>query len=250
MAKIETTAADLQWKSNMILSGDTTTEWSDSNYPSAKAVADKLSTAASGYPSESVIMTHKELASSETSSAANPNVLLGLPGTWTLVDKAFKNATITFGTDPTMTGSVAGASTYIYSEVVTYTDHSLLLQLDIQVRSSSTVTAGVGVDPVKLATLPVGNSGNYGITKLSPGIVKNIAFATPDALTASSVICYSIDESGNVWLNDILNDGTGTGNATRQLTGGTHIYINTVIPVQYTDMRDIRCDKFYWKRTA
>lgn len=251
MAKIETSAADLQWKSNMIKTGASDADWaSDSKYPSAKAVTDKLSATASGYPIGSVIMTHKELAASETSSSANPAVLLGLPGNWILIDKAFKNATITFGTDPSLTGSVAGSKTYISSEIITRIDHSLLLQLDIQVRGSSTITAGVGVDPVMLASLPISNSGNYGVTKLSPGIAKNIAFATPDALTASSVICYSIDESGDLWINDILNDGAGSGNATRELKSGTHIYINTVIPIPHTDMIDSVCDKFYWKRIA
>ena len=245
MAKLNASVTEIQLTTNMINSQAAPADWNtDDKYPSAKAVLNKA------YPIGSVILTHKELASEETSSAANPAVLLGLPGTWTLIDKAFKNNTITFGTDPSTTGSVAGSSTSINSEVVTYTDHSLLLQLDIQVRSSSTLTAGLGVEPAKLATLPIGNYGNYGVTRFSPGIVKNIAFATPDALTASSVVCYSIDVSGNVWLNDILNDGTGSGNATRELKGGAHIYINTVIPIPHTDMRDIRCDKFYWKRTA
>ncbi len=267
MAQLNATKDQIQLTTNMLKAGASTEDWtaegSDDKYPSANAVAtlvtnttnaiiEACENASSGteYPVESIIMTHKELAANETSAAANPAVLLGLPGTWTLIDKAFKNNTITFGTDPSTTGSVAGSGTYINSEIVTYTDHSLLLQLDIQVRSSSTITAGWGVDPVLLATLPIGNYGNYGITKFSPGIVKNVAFVMPEALTASSVICYSIDNSGKLWLNDILNDGTGSGNATRELKGGTHIYINTIIPIPHTNMKDDRCDKFYWKRTA
>ncbi len=183
-----------------------------------------------------------------TAQSANPTTTLG--GTWTLVDKEFKNATITLGTDPSTPTSVAGPATSISSETIIYNDHSILLRLDIQVRSSSTITTGIGQDPVLLADLSIGNYGNYGVTRLSSGIVKDIAFATPNDTTASSVICYSIDEEGNLWLNDILNAGAGTGTVTRKLSGGTHIYINTVIPIPYTDMKDSYCDKFYWKRTA
>lgn len=252
MAQLNASASQIQLTTNMITSGDTSTTWSDTKYPSAKAVADKIATITpvTTYPIGSVIMTHKELTTSETSAAANPATLLGLPGNWILIDKTFKSASVTLGKDPSTPTSTAGSTTSIVSETITYNDHSLLLQMDIQVRSSSTITAGIGQDPVLLASLSISNYGNYGVTKLSPGIVHNIAFATPSDLKASSVICYSIDGEGKLLLNDILNDGTGSGNASRQLAGGTHIYINTVIPTSYTDMKDTYCDKFYWKRVS
>jgi hypothetical protein len=260
MAKLDFAANQIQSTTNMLKYPTQASEWTNDKYPSAQAVADLVTTTtaqiieacenASGsaeYPIGSVIIMGSD---SQSSSGASINPNGKLSGTWIQIDKEFKSTSITLGKDPSTPTSTPGSSTSIGSETIFYNDHSLLLQLDIQVRSSSTITAGIGQDPVLLASLSIGTYGNYGVTKLSSSVANNIAFATPSDLKASSVICYSIDSEGKLWLNDILNDGTGTGNATRQLAGGTHIYINTVIPVPYTDMKDNYCDKFYWKRTA
>ena len=248
MAKLNAPVTDIQLKSNMIITGASNADWaSDSKYPSAKAVTDKLGATASGHPVGSVIMTRRELASGETSAVANPAALLGLPGTWVLIDKAFRNTSVTLGKDPSTPTSVAASGLSVASEVIIYNDHSLLLQLELQVNNSSTITVTPGQNPVSLASLSLSR---YGVSRLSSQVVSAVAFATSPDLTASSVIRYSINNGGELWLNDILNDGSGTGNTTRKLAGGTRVYINTVIPVPYTDMRDDYCDKFYWQRIA
>ena len=240
MAKIETTAADLQWKSNMIKTGASATDWaSDSKYPSAKAVNDKFSATASGHPIGSVIMTHKELATGETSEVANPATLLGLPGTWTLIDKAFKNGTSVIG-GPTVQFSPTTNNFSLSVETAVRNDHTLLLQLGLSVGTTTSVPSGQST--LTMANL---NLSRYGVYGLSYNPTNSIAFAT-NSSNASSAVCYWLNGNGELSLRDVITGG----NNAHALNTGAYIYINVAIPIPHGDMIDSFCDKFYWKRTA
>jgi hypothetical protein len=82
MAQLNTTVENIQLKENMIIAGAAATAWeSDSKYPSAKAVADKISAIAPGkieHPVGSVLIT---------STNTNPSASVG--GTWELIDKEY-----------------------------------------------------------------------------------------------------------------------------------------------------------------
>lgn len=255
MAKIETTAGDLQWKSNMIKEPNILTSWNtDEKYPSAKAVAAMIAentnqiieacenaSGSTEYPIGSVIMTHKELATGETSAGANPATLLGLPGTWTLIDKEFKSSVSGIG-GPGNEVSPTGAGFYLSGETAIRTDHTILLQIGVSVSTSSGITAKPNVEAITMATL---NLSRYGISGLERGTGNEIAFAT-DTNGTSGAICYYITKEGVLTLYDVLG---GAGN--RKLNNNTFMYINTVIPIiDHTLMIDSFCDKFYWKRTA
>jgi hypothetical protein len=255
MARLNAAVTDIQLKSNMIDSQASAATWdTDSKYPSAKAVTNLVTTTTSAiieacenasgkveYPVGSVIMTHKELATGETSAAANPATLLGLPGTWTLIDKEFKSSVSGIG-GPGNEVSPTGAGFYLSGETAIRTDHTILLQIGVSVSTSSGITAKPNVEAITMATL---NLSRYGISGLERGTGNEIAFAT-DTNGTSGAICYYITKEGVLTLYDVLG---GAGN--RKLNNNTFMYINTVIPIiDHTLMIDSFCDKFYWKRTA
>ena len=241
MAQLNATVNDIQLKTNMIKTGASDTDWaSDSKYPSAKAVADKLATAASGYPIGSVIITHKELASGETSAVANPATMLGLPGTWTLIDKEFKYGSTEIGPPISFSPSESGIS--ISGETAIRTDHSLLIKLGVA--SSNDITISTTQTSVLLVSL---NLPRLGVSQLSSISNSGIAFASStNASAAGAVVYYDIRSDGKVYLNDVINGGTNT----LTLKKNTYMYINAIIPINHTHMIDSFCDKFYWKRIA
>lgn len=249
MAKLDFAASKIQSTTNMIKSGDTVSWDTDALYPSSKAVVAKITEMTAGasgnaeFPVGSIIIMGPDPANPYSTN--DPSSKLG--GKWTLVDKTFKTATSTMGSDPSTPTSTAASGFSIQEEVVIRNDHSLLLQLKINVNSSNTVTLTPG-QPIHLATLTVNN---YGLTGGSSGsnlslpIINATAFASSPSTTASSIIRYSIATDRRVLLNDIVTGDV----ATRRLEAGSSIYINVTIPVPYTDMKNDFCDKFYWQRT-
>ena len=228
MAQLNATVDKIQLTTNMITSGDTTTEWSDTKYPSAKAVANKLSTAASSYPIGSVIMTHKELSTGETSAAANPAMLLGLPGTWTLIDKEFINKSDSITS--LWTANRASASGYI-----SWADHAICLKMWL-VTDGNPLSAGNAIGNIDLT--------KAGVTSLSFSTEGGVAFATSGTTnTTSYIIKYKLDGGGYLSLDDIYDE-------TVAAIAGATIHIQTIIPISWGSMLDKACDKFYWKRTA
>lgn len=259
MAKLDIAASQIQSTINMLKYDDNltaeawTAEGSNDKYPSAQAVANLVTTttsaiieaceSASGsieYPVGSVIMTQKDLATGETSTVANPATLLGLPGTWTLIDKAFKNGSSVIGPPDSFSPTSNGFS--FSQETAVRNDHSIFLQLGLSVGSAASVPSGQ-----TLLTMANLNVQRYGVYGFSYAPRNNMAFAvSSSSSTTSSVICYWLDGSGVLSLRDVLNGGTNT----HTLGSGAYIYINTVILVPHGDMIDSFCDKFYWKRTA
>lgn len=240
--ELNATVDQIQLTTNMIKSTDLTKDWTaDDKYPSARVVANLVTENASGkveYPIGSVVMTQKDLATGETSALANPATLLGLPGTWTLIDKAFKSGTSVIG-GPSIQFSPAVNGFSFSVETAVRNDHTLLLQLGLSAGANTSVPTGQ-----TLLTMANLNLSRYGVYGLSYSPTNNIAFAVSN--NASSAICYWISGSGELSLRDVITGGTNT----HALSSGSYIYINVAIPVPYGDMIDSFCDKFYWKRTA
>lgn len=244
MAKLNAAVNEIQLTTNMINSQSAAADWdTDAKYPSAKAVAQAITTATSAitcnveYPIGSVIMVHKELSAGETYEATNPAATFG--GTWTLVDKAFKNGTSTIG-GPNVQFSPTANNFNLSLETAIRNDHTLLLQLGVSVGSTTSVPSGQS--NLTMANLTLARYGVYG---LSHNPTNGIAFAT-HASNASSVINYWISGNGELSLRDVVTGGSST----HALNTGSYIYINVAIPIPHGDMIDSFCDKFYWKRTA
>ena len=230
MAQLNAPVSDIQLKSNMIIQGASATDWaSDSKYPSAKAVADKFSATVSGHPVGSVIMTQKELATGETSAVANPATLLGLPGTWTLIDKEFINrsADIT----PLWTGAQATASGSI-----SWADHSICLKMWLST-DQNPLSPGNRIGTIDLT--------KAGVTSFSFSDEGGVAFAVNSTGTTSVsyVIKYKLDGGGQLSLDRIYDQ-------TVAAFSSSVIHIQTIVPISWGSMLDSACDKFYWKRTA
>ena len=233
MANLETTVENLQWRSDMITSAAADADWNtDSKYPSAKAVADKISKIAPGkieHPIESVLIT---------STNTNPGTTVG--GTWTLIDKEYKAAVgANVYWDPAMNGSIPSAET---SGFVTRTDHLIHLyaQITTKIAISTTTTS------YTLGSFDHDMIGGAQNTPISFGYSDtNFANAvyTNGSSTESCMIRYGFSWDGGFTVYDIFNTN-------KQLPANTLIYLNTSIKMYHEYMGDSFCDKFYWKRIA
>jgi hypothetical protein len=213
MPKLNTTIDNLEWRSNKIISTNSTSPdtWTDAQYPSAKTLLNVA------HPVGSILAT---------GSNTNPSTYLG--GTWTLVDKAFKG-TFTY-IDPA-TWAATSATLHETSNVLLI-DHIINLRIYVKLTVAAAET-DIVLGKVDLTP--------YGITSLSSAVYRQPAISESGNCTA----CYTLSTDGTITLNDVLNvDGT------HAAAVGTDFIFNIVFPVGYDRMIDDFCDKFYWKRTA
>jgi hypothetical protein len=211
MPKLNTTIDNIELKSNKVVSTSNPSTWTDTQYPSAKALLDIA------HPVGSLFAT-----------AVNENPASKLGGTWELVDKAFK------GTFMLMNASdwTATNATLHETSNVLLIDHILNLRIYVNLTKAATET------DILLGKL---NLASYGVTSLSSAVYRQPAVSESGNCTA----CYTLSTDGSITLCDVLNiDGTHTAAA------GTDFIFNVVFPVGYDRMQDNFCDKFYWKRTA
>jgi hypothetical protein len=240
MAKLDTTVENIQLKSNMLTSGKladlTTSEakeaaWTDAAYPSAKAVADKIS--AFNLPIGSVLIT-----STNTSPATN------VGGTWALIDKEYSSVA-----DPRVseywTPNKNGTTDADAAGFVIRTNH--LIDLTLQI-TTKTVVSVPNNSQITLGTINHSKIGaGDGIGQLLNFNYIGVSFAnavyTNNSTTESCIIKCSLGSQGEFSISDIYNTN-------RQLPVGTTIYVNVSVPMRMNDMSDSFCNKFYWKRTA
>lgn len=238
MAKLDTTVGNIQRVSNMIKHDDTTTPWDDNTYPSALAVLEKIDGTIPDkfeHPVGSIVITSNYYA--ETDSK-HPNNTLG--GKWVLIDKSFKYGITDIGPPLSFSQSPSGIS--ISGETAIRTDHSLLIKLGVA--SANDITISTSQSSVLLVSLDLPR---LGVNQLSSASTRGIAFASStNASAAGAVIYYNIQKDGKVYLNDVVNGGSST----LTLKKNMYMYINAIIPMNYTDMMDEFCDKFYWKRES
>lgn len=223
MPKLNTTIDNLEWKSNKVIGAVPSAEWTDAQYPSAKTLYNAYNTLLSNiYPIGSILTT---------ATKTNPAATLG--GTWTLVDKAFKNTYINLNSDH---WTKANANIFGYSSIM-LNDHVISLRLGLETTKAITA-ADVNNTALTLGTL---NVSALGISTISQTVYNAVAFSD----SGQSTICYKVSGNGQIDIFDVLNaDGTHT------MPAASSFYIYLVQPINHDAMQDDFCDKFYWKRTA
>ena len=214
MPKLNTTIDNLEWKSNKILSTNTSSPntWTDTQYPSAKTLLNIA------HPVGSVITT-----------TTNQDPAEKLGGTWELIDKAFKG---TFMYIPNTSWTADKASLHETSNVLLI-DHMINLRIYVNLLADLSSDSDIVLGKLDLTTC--------GLTSLSSAVYRQPAVSDSGNCTA----CYTLTTDGTITLNDILNI-----NDTHSAAYGSDFIFNILFPVGYDRMLDNFCDKFYWKRTA
>ena len=238
MAQLNTTVGNIQLKSDMLTSNKlaemTTDEtkaaaWTDSTYPSAKAVADKINKIE--HPVGSVLIT---------STNVSPATSIG--GEWSLIDKEYKNdyrATYNFsGWTPATTN---GATLELSSRGgFIWNGHSLFIQIVLVAPSTVELNSGAVLGTISRPSCGIKENGTF---YLCPE--NGIALVSTD--DSNYTISYDFYYDGKITFKSILSS---SGTARTTLPKGAKIYIDAPIQVLTSDMLDNFCDKFYWKRTA
>lgn len=237
MARIETTAGDLQWKSNMITSAAGASEWdTDAKYPSALAVKNAIVASAgaavcdAANPIGSVVIT---------STNTNPGSTLG--GKWSLIDKEYKNdyrATYNFsGWTPNTTN---GATLELSSRGgFIWNGHSLFIQIVLVTPDNVELSSGAVLGTISRPSCGIKENGTF---YLCPENGIALVSTTDSNYTMS----YDFYYDGKITFKSIVSS---SGTARTTLPKGAKIYIDVPIQVVTNDMLDSFCDKFYWKRT-
>lgn len=263
MAKLETTADNLQWKSNMIISKENSAELTvadldtDGKYLSAKATAQVISNAINAggggapincddiNPIGSVIIT---------STNTNPGLSLG--GTWELFDKEYKTSkdrmlSVDYALGGLKAWEETNYSATIYSGYAAKSGHDIRLNLVLTTRSA--ITGGSALGNRTFGKL---HSDALGFTSFDPFNYQltedRFAHATNDVGTEFYMIRYIIGSAGEVIFTHVYDKiGAQTGApAGGTLPANAKVYINTDLQINAANMLDSFCDKFYWKRTA
>lgn len=234
MAQLKASVNQIQLTTNMIISGDTTTPWTDAYYPSAKAVMDKLGSSTPGagtdFPIGSILIT---------STNENPSSKVG--GTWELVDKEYKNATDFInsgwsGWTMAMTGSnPTGAEPGGW---IARADHTLCLKLYFTTLAEIDGSAASIYHKLGDLSRPLSGVSEGGFP-----------------LTSHYGMAYAVDASKNSYLVGYQLDGSGTLTITsiydkKKLPAQSQIQLHLLLTMSASTMLDSACDKFYWKRTA
>jgi hypothetical protein len=223
MPKLNTTVDNIELKTNRVTGTVPSASWTDTQYPSAKALYSAYSKLVNiAHPIGSLLIT---------STNTNPAATLG--GTWILVDKAFKDTYITLdSTYWTKSADAALNSSIINASHVMLSDHTISIRLNIK------PTVALSDTETYLGKL---NFPSCGITALKHAIMYNVAISEGGNCT----VCYRLDTDGTVSVWDVLNvSGAHT------MASGSSFYIHAALPVHHDEMLDDFCDKFYWKRTA
>jgi hypothetical protein len=221
MPKLNTTIDNLELKSNKVIDRIPSADWTDAQYPSAKALYHAYS--------QSVDIAHPVGSLMITTTNTNPATTVG--GTWVLIDKSFKAANIDLTLTPAAYWTALNATLGPCSSVL-LADHTLSLRLNLF------VTANLTDSTDTLGTL---NSTTLGVTELVPETLSNVAISDG----GGSILAYELSQNGElsvtkVWLLD----------ETSAADGNQSYYINLSQSIPHTKMLDEFCDKFYWKRTA
>lgn len=230
MAKLDITASQIQSTTNMILSGDTVTTWSDDKYPSAKAAFDNA------HPIGSIIITN----TNTNPAAAINDTRAWLGGTWELVDKEYKAAVgANVYWTPAMNGSTPSAEA---TGFVTRTDHLIHLYSQITTKIAIS-TASTSYTLGSFDHDMIGGAPNTPISfGYSDSNFTNAVY-TKHSTTESCMVRYGFSWDGGFTVYEIFNTD-------KQLPANALIYLNTSIKMSPEYMGDSFCDKFYWKRTA
>ena len=213
MPKLNTTVDNIELKSNKIISTSdiSPNEWTDAQYPSAKALLDIA------HPVRSILTT---------STNENPASKLG--GVWELVDTSFGENYIT------LDSSYWTAENATIGELsnVLLTDHSISIRLNLK------TTTEINDEMITLGKLDLTRCG---INELSYAVFYNPIISDLGNCTMN----YRMMQDGTITIHEVINiDGT------HPMDAGSDFFINLTQAIRYEKMDPEFCNKFYWKRTA
>lgn len=227
MAQLHATVDEIQLTKRMLTSVENVAlaSWTDEQYPSAKAVADKIMAITPGgggsveYPVGSIIIT---------STNTNPGVSIG--GTWSLIDKEYKNEYKAIPHFlPAWTASRASVGGGI-----TRANHEICIKFWLT--TTAEVKSGNTLGSISRVLSGVKDNGSFSLSNEG-----GIAYAIGPN-NESYIIRYVLNGGGDLSVDMVYDNKT--------LPVGTLIHIHTIVPMTNDDMLDDACDKFYWKRES
>lgn len=239
MSKLNATTNQIELNTNKVTSTTPSSGWTDTQYPSAKA----LYSAYTGL-NESITKVETRCTNLETSNSNNKMLNIAHPvgsvlitstntnpantigGTWQLIDKGFISSNTT-----NVNYFTAGANVVEDSIWITRACQTMRIRLNVTINTEITDTTGI--------TVGTFNYNNMGITRLPANIVGSVTYS----------------DGANCGISWYLNESTGVLNITdvfdlSTLTSGNSFCFDISFPLVYSQMLDSVCDKFYWKRTA
>jgi hypothetical protein len=159
------------------------------------------------------------------STNVNPNTI-GIPGTWTFVDKEFKTAHYNIDN---ISGGFTNGSASAHTIYLLYSGHDIIVTGTITSNTSladSTVTLGT-INPAK-----VGAVQHFSMAHRFVGYADG----------ANGAAMLQVSYLGEIQSVDVID-------LTSMPSGGV-LTLETTIGLQPSLMADSWCDKFYYKRTA
>lgn len=164
-----------------------------------------------------------------TSVNATPADILNV-GTWELYDKEF--VTISLYSATSSNFEINTSYTSAMTLKVGRRDHNISFVID-----PLTTNVSLGTTNRKLATI---NLSTVGASKLAYAM-RTVAGADDAGGVA---LIHLNGENGEITSTDTITEGGGT------LPLGSNLRFSLEAPVDYTDMVDSFCNKFYWRRTS
>lgn len=228
MAQLHATVDEIQLTKRMIIADTNTTlttaleNWTDEEYPSALAVAELINKTVPDrveHPIGSVVIT---------STNENPGASIG--GTWTMIDKEYKNEYKAIpNTIAAWTSNNATAGGGIIRA-----NHEISIKVWLVTTAALSKNNTIG--EFSRALCGVKDTGSFTLSNEG-----GIAYAVGPN-DESYIIRYILNGGGTLSIDEIVENKT--------LPIGTTIHFHTIVPMTKDDMADGFCDKFYWKRTA
>lgn len=210
MPKLDTTIDNLERKTNKVIGGIPSADWTDTQYPSAKTLYDIYNNLI--HPVGSVFTTYTN---------TDPSAILG--GTWELIDKEFKAVSLNVKSAGLWR---AHNSSIGDSSVITLAGHTISVCLNLST-SMALSSSAVSLGQVLLS---------------SCGISAFTAANTAVSGIASNPIIYEQTADGTIRFIKTLNGGS--------IASSTSFNICFDQLISKANMLDSFCDKFYWKRIA
>lgn len=214
MPKLDTTIDNLELKSNKVLGDVPSADWTDTQYPSAKTLYNTYNNLINlMHPIGSILCVGENI---------NPADTLG--GVWELIDKDFTLRAEELTSESFICDSGPfGIDATFNSGTVNFSDHTVLINLVIEA-STLPETEGPYIYNIGQIYYP-----SIGLADS----VEHSSIAIANSI-ADSLFCSVID---------------GAINALGMLTD-TPLVISYQFSLNYSDMPDELCDKFYFKRIA
>ena len=159
------------------------------------------------------------------STNANPNTI-GIPGTWTFVDKEFKTAHYNIDN---ISGGFTNGSASAHTIYLLYSGH------DIIVTGTITSNAALSDTTVTLGTI---NPAKVGAVQHFSMAHRFVGYADG----ANGAAMLQVSYLGEIQSVDVID--------LTSMTSGAVLTLETTIGLQPSLMADSWCDKFYYKRTA